>query len=144
MNLKGSIIGLVLVAAALTVLNFIIQQTVFPPMEMPPDRFLLNFIFFAFWDALAFGIGVALLIYLAINFSKWPREIRGPVSLMFFVALWFSVLNWIHDGLHHSGAAPPNWQYLALTEYAFHVPWLLFAVGLVLAARKLIRIQTKK
>ncbi len=126
-------------AAALTVLILLISRTVFPPTDNPPNGILPLFIFFGFWDALAFGVGIGILIYVALHFSRWPKEIRGPIWLMFFLALWFSVLNWVHDGMHESGAAAPNWQYLALTEIIFHVPWLLFAVGLVFAARSIIR-----
>ncbi len=134
---------MVVVAAILTVVMFFIQPNVFPPVEAPPMPLLPAFIFLGFWDALAFGIGVALLIYLAMNYSKWPKAIRGPLLVLFFIALWFSVLTWIHDGLHQAGAAPPNFMALALVEYGFHFPWLIFAIALVVVVRQLAKAYTK-
>jgi hypothetical protein len=29
-------------------------------------------------------------------------EIRGSLLMLFFFAIWFSVLNWVHDGAHMS------------------------------------------
>ncbi len=130
-------IVLAIVAAIMTLLLFLTQAMVFPPSDMPPTSFLPAFIFLSFWDALAFGVGIALVIYLAISYSKWPKEIRGSFFVLFFIALWFTLLNWVHDGFHNSGAAPPNWAYLAITEYLFHFPWLIFGVALVLVVRQL-------
>jgi hypothetical protein len=93
---------------------------------------------------LAFGVGIVLLIYLVMNYSKWPKEIRGPLLVLFFIAIWFSALNWIHDGMHEAGAAPPNFAFLALVEYTFHFPWLIFAFALAIVARRLVRVYTKK
>jgi hypothetical protein len=116
---------------------------VFPPMDMPPMSLLPAFMFLSFWDALAFGVGIVLLIYLALNYSKWPKEVRGSLLVLFLIALWFSVLNWVHDGAHMSGAAPPNFLYLALVEYVFHFPWLIFALALVVVATRLATVYTK-
>ena len=136
-------IGLGVVAAILTVVIFFTQTVIFRPTEMPPTSLLPAFIFLSFWDALAFGVGIAVMIYLAMNYSKWPREIRGSLLVLFFIALWFSVLNWIHDGAQEAGAAPPNYVFLALVEYVFHFPWLIFSIALVLVARQLIKAYKK-
>lgn len=136
-------IGLAVVAAILTVVIFFTQTMIFRPTEMPPMALLPAFIFLSFWDALAFGVGIALMIYLAMNYSKWPREIRGSLLVLFIIALWFSVLNWIHDGAHEAGAAPPNFVFLALVEYVFHFPWLIFSIALVLVARQLVKAYKK-
>ena len=137
-------IGLAVVAAALTVVNFFIQPMLFRPIDQPPPTLLPAFIFLGFWDALGFGVGVAFLIYLAASYQKWPKNVRGPLLAMFFIALWFSVLNWVHDGLHEAGASPPNWLSLALVEYGFHFPWLIFAGVLVFAAIKLAKTYQEK
>ncbi len=143
MNLKKATVGLIVVAAILTIVIFFVQQMIFPPTGMPPISLLPAFIFLGFWDALGFGVGIALVIYLAMHYSKWPKEIRGSLLVLFFIALWFSVLNWIHDGAHMSGAAPPNFVYLALVEYTFHFPWLIFAIALVIVTRQLVRAYKK-
>jgi hypothetical protein len=53
------------------------------------------------------------------------------------IAAWFSIPNWIHDGLHEAGAAPPNFQFLAIVEYAFHFPWLIMTGVLAMVAIRL-------
>ena len=117
---------------------FFVQDMIFPPMGMPPMSWLPEFLFLGIWDALAFGIGIALLIYLAMNYSNWPKQIRGSLLVLSFIAVWFTVLNWVHDGLHNSGAMPPNWGLLAFTEYMFHVPWLIFGLAIVLVIRQFV------
>ena len=142
--MQRTTVALIVVAAIITVVVFFIAPVAFPPKDAPPSSLLPAFIFLSFWDALAFGVGVALLVYLAISYSKWPQTIRRPLLLVFFVALWFTLLNWIHDGLHGSGAAPPNFQLLAITEYLFHFPWLIFAAILVIAVTQLARTHVTK
>ena len=91
-------VGLAVVVAVLTVVIFFGQAMIFRSTDMPPMSLLPAFIFLCFWDALSFGVGIAL-----------------------------------------SGASPPNYVYLALVEYVFHVPWLIFAVTLGLVVRHLVR-----
>lgn len=136
-------IGLAVVIAISTLVIFFAQSMVFPPMGMPPMSWLPAFLFLSFWDALAFGVGIALLLYLGMSYSRWPREIRGSLLVLFFIALWFTVLNWVHDGLHNTGAMPPNWMLLAVTEYLFHVPWLIFGLALVFVTRQLVNAYKK-
>ena len=143
--MKGKIskVVLVVVAGISALCGFFAQSIFFPPMSLPPTSFLPEFIFLSIWDALAFGIGIAILTYLALTYSKWPREIRGSLLVLSFIAVWFTALNWVHDGLHNSGAMPPNWALLAFTEFLFHVPWLFFGVALVLVTRQLITAYKK-
>jgi len=136
-------IGLAIVAVMSTLAIFFTQARIFPPIAMPPMSLLPAFIFLSFWDALGFGVGVAILIYLVMNYSKWPRKIRGPLLVLSFIAVWFTVLNWVHDGLHNTGAMPPNWMLLAVTEYTFHFPWLIFSLALVYVIRQLVKIYKK-
>ena len=137
-------VGLAVVVAVLTVVIFFGQAMIFRSTDMPPMSLLPAFIFLSFWDALSFGVGIALLIYLVLNYSKWPEKIRGSLLVLYLLALWFSILNWVHDGAHMSGASPPNYVYLALVEYVFHVPWLIFAVTLALVVRQLVRTNKKQ
>ncbi len=138
-SLQAKKFALVVVAAVLTVLLFFTVNSVFPPVpEMAmhmPAQLLPYFIFLDFWDALAFGIGVALLIYGAMNYSKWPQPIRMPLMIMFFLSLWFTLLNWIHDGLHKSTEG--NFYALVGIEFGFHVPWLIFSLALTFAILRL-------
>ncbi len=143
MTTRTTKIGLVVVGAILTLVIFFTAPGIFPPAAMPPMSWLPVFIFLSIWDALAFGVGIVILIYLGMNYSKWPREIRGSLLVLFFIALWFTLLTWIHDGLHNTGAMPPNWMLLAVTEYVFHVPWLIFGLALVLVARQLVKVYKK-
>lgn len=134
---------LIVVAAVLAVLVFFVRPMLLPPQGSPPPASLLPaFIFLDIWDAIAFGAGIAFLIYLALNYSKWPKSIRGPLAALFVTALFFSIPNWFHDASHAAGAAPPNWQWLAMIEYEFHFPWFIFSAVLVLAAIKIARTQS--
>ena len=143
MTTRTTKIGLVVVAAVLALVILFTQPRIFPPAAMPPMSWLPAFIFLSIWDALAFGVGVVILIYLGMNYSNWPREIRGSLLVLSFIALWFTLLNWIHDGLHNTGAMPPNWMLLAFTEYVFHVPWLIFGLALVFVIRQLVKVYKK-
>lgn len=136
--MKKSIVALAFVAVALAVVMFFVQYMVFPPMGMPPMSWVPAFLFLGVWDALAFGVGIALVIYLAMNYSKWPKKIRGSLLVLSFIAVWFTALNWVHDGLHNSGAMPPNWGLLAFTEFLFHVPWLIFGLAIVFVIRQFV------
>ncbi len=141
--MKKNIVALAPVVVILAVVMFFVQYMVFPPVSMPPMSWLPAFLFLGIWDALAFGIGIALVIYLAMYYSKWPKQIRGSLLVLSFIAVWFTVLNWIHDGLHNSGAMPPNWGLLAFTEYMFHVPWLIFGLALAFVMRQLVSAYKK-
>ena len=136
-------IALVVAAAVSAVVGFFAQGIFFPPMGMPPASFLPEFAFLAIWDALAFGVGIAILLYLGMSYSKWPRQIRSSLLVLSFIAVWFTALNWVHDGLHNTGAMPPNWALLAFTEFLFHVPWLFFGLALVLVTRQLVNAYKK-
>jgi len=140
---KMTRIVLVAVAAIFALVILSVQGTIFPPIMMPPSSFLPVFIFFAIWDAVAFGVGIAILIYLALSYSKWPKELRSSLLVLSFIAVWFTTLNWVHDGLHNTGAMPPNWALLAFTEFTFHVPWLIFGLALVFVIRQLITVSKK-
>lgn len=107
---------------------------------MPSTIPLLMFL--DFWDALAFGVGLALLIYGAINYSKWPKSLRTPLLLLFFLAMWFSLLTWIHDGWHK--IAGMNLNQVVAIEYVFHVPWLVFSVLLMLATVQIAKAYSNK
>ncbi len=136
-SLQAKKLALVVVAAVLTALVFFNLDRVFPPVGCgigapcpPPSMSTIPFlIFLDFWDALAFGVGVALLIWGAISYSKWPQAIRTPLLILLFIALWFTLLNWIHDGWHRVNGM--NMNGIVAIEFVFHVPWLIF--GAVLA-----------
>ena len=143
--MKGRMIeiGLGIVGAIFALVIFFTQTMIFPPADMPPMSWLPAFIFLSVWDAVGFGLGIVILIYVGMNYSKWPREIRGSLLVLSFIAVWFTLLNWIHDGLHNTGAMPPNWMLLAITEYTFHVPWLIFGLALVFVTRQLVKVYKK-
>ena len=141
--MKKNIVVLSVLAAILTLVMSFLQNMIFPPMVMPPTSWLPAFLFLGIWDALAFGVGISLLIYLAMNYSNWPKQIRSSLLVLSFIAVWFTTLNWIHDGLHETGALPPNWGLLAFTEYFFHVPWLIFGLAIVYVIRQFVKAYKK-
>ncbi len=94
------------------------------------------------WDSLAFGVGVAILIYAGMTYSKWPPAIRTPLLILLFIALWFTLLNWIHDGWHK--VAGMNLNNVVFIEYVFHVPWFIFSLLLVYAITKIVIAYSSK
>ena len=121
--MKSLTIWLVVVAAVSTVLAFFLQGIVFPPVGSPPPASLLPFfILLSVIDAVGFGVGVAFAIYLARNYSKLPASIKGPLLVLFVLAMWLSLSAWIHDGMHQNGATEANFQYLLVPEYLWHAP----------------------
>ena len=78
-----------------------------------------------------------------LRIAVLPLQNMSPDPNDEYFALWFTLLNWIHDGLHNTGAMPPNWMLLAFTEYMFHVPWLIFGLALVFVIRQLVKVYKK-
>jgi len=143
--MQKSSIALGVLAAVLAIVVFFVRPMLLPPQGAPPPASLLPaFLFLWIWDAIAFGVGVALLLYLAMNYSKWPKPIRVPLLVLFLIAAWLTVPNWIHDGMHENGATETNFPYLALVEYLFHVPWLIISGIIVFAALMVARTYTAK
>lgn len=150
---------LVAVGVAEAIINFIAQPAIFPPSPelqrvIFESSLLPHFIFFGVWDAVAFGFGVALLVYGAVNYHEWGEGIRRPLLQVLFVALWFSILNWVHNGLHVTMVwdvfqervalqAGVNTIMLLGIEYSFHFPWLILASLLILSVRQLTRLHPR-
>ena len=121
--MRSLAIGLAVVAAVCTVLAFFLQGIMFPPVgSSPPTSLLPLFILLSVLDYVGFGVGVAFAIYLALNYSKLPASVRGPLLTLFALALWLSISAWVHDGMHQNGASENNWQYLLVPEYLWHAP----------------------
>ncbi len=121
--MKSLAIGLAAVAAVCAVLAFFLQGIIFPPVGSPPPASLLPlFILLSVIDYVGFGVGVAFAIYLAMNYSKLPASVKGPLLVLFALALWLSISAWVHDGMHQNGADAANFQYLLVPEYLWHAP----------------------
>jgi hypothetical protein len=143
--MRARTIGLAVIAAVLAVVILLVQNIVFPPMESPPPALFPFFLFLAILDAVAFGVGVAFAIYLALNYSKIPAAVRTVLLPVFVIALWLSLTGWIHDGMHQSGAMPPNYQYLLVPEYLWHAPpSLILPIVLFFTAWGIARAYSKK
>lgn len=144
--MKATTIGLAVIAAVLAIVIFFVQNIVFPPVESPPPASLFPFFaFLAILDAIAFGVGVAFAIYLALNYSKIPAAVRTVLLPVFVIALWLSLTGWIHDGMHQNGATPPNFQYLLVPEYLWHAPpALILSAVLFFTAWGVARAYSKK
>jgi hypothetical protein len=142
--MQKSTSGLIVLAVIITAVTFLLGPILLPPKPpSPPQSLLPAFIFLSFWDALAFGVGIAFLIYLGRQYPKWPKSIRTPLLLISLGALFFSIPNWIHDGLHMAGADSSNYQLLVIVEYLFHFPWLIFATIFIVAIMKLVKAYPK-
>lgn len=94
----------------------------------PPDNLLPLFIVLILFESLAFGLGIAFLVF------GYPmlRRMGGPrgLTVAAYLAVAFLLANWWpHDALHR--ATSYDWTRLVLIEYGFHLP--LIAAGAVLA-----------
>lgn len=139
---------LVVVVAIVAIAAFFAGPILFPVAEAPggepmPGNLLPAYIFLSVWSALTLGVGVALLIWGATSYSKWPQQLRTPLLLVLIAALSLSLPTWVHEHLHQSTFGG-TWTGLATIEYLFHVPWLIFAGVLVLAITRLQKIQVRQ
>jgi hypothetical protein len=53
--------------------------------------------------------------------------------------LFFTLTNWLHNGLHQNFNNNANYYTLAGIEYAFHFPWFLSSILLVYAMLRINR-----
>ncbi len=149
-SLQKTTMALIPVIVIVTILVFLLLPTVFPPVGCgigslcppPSSTTMPQLMFLDFWDALAAGIGVAIIIYAALNYSKWPRNLRTPIAILLFLAGWFTLLNWVHDGWHR--VVGMNLNQIVYIEYVFHVPWLIFSILLVFAVVQFSRSHPSK
>ena|SRR5215203_6390555 len=84
------------------------------------------FMFEAFVEALALGLGVSFLVFGLPFVRRAEPGLRLRVWLIYLSIGWALVSWWPHGGLHMSNGA--NMQRLLYIEYSFHVTLIISAV----------------
>lgn len=127
MNTKWLFAGVVLGSAlAATALSRVIWPDI-PGMQAPTTAQLPLFIIMGIIEAVAFGLGLAFLIF---GFSRAMRAPGGwAPKAAFFSAVWSLVSWWPHDNLHRVMPEHDYWFLLKL-EYGFHLT-LIIAGGFI-------------
>jgi hypothetical protein len=93
-----------------------------PTTAQPPANLLPLIILLIALESLAFGLGVAFLLF----GRRWIGSMGVSPGLSFATYLsiaWLLVNWWPHDSLHRVTGL--EWNRLVLIEYGFHLPLLL-------------------
>jgi hypothetical protein len=99
-----------------------------PTAPRPPGNLLPLFVLLILVESIAFGLGVAFLVFGLPPLRRMGRP--AGLTTAAYVAIAFLLVNWWpHDSLHRLNGS--NWSGLVLIEYGFHVPLIL--AGAVLA-----------
>jgi hypothetical protein len=121
----------VLTTLAFAVVSMALTQVVWPSdsADGPPSGLLPLFIVIGVLEWLAFGFGMAFLIFGAPLLAKLGQS-RGLTTAAYVSTGWLLVSWWPHSNLHRVNGAD-NWGGLLAIEYGFHAT--LIAAGVVLA-----------
>lgn len=119
---------------------FLLGRVIWPDpvdtMMIPTASQLPYFIFIALLEAVAFGIGVAFLLF------GWPlvqsMQANRPGTMWFFIAIVWSLVSWWpHDNMHrHNGEDMAG---LLRIEYIFHFTLIVAAFIIARQFWKLLR-----
>lgn len=121
MSTKVKVIAVVAVG---TVLAFVSSQLLWPPPPgfNPPATLLPFFVVLGAAESLAFGAGVAFLIF---GFPLIARTGVGPLAAWGgYIGIAWSLINWwAHDGFHRVNGL--MFVGLLWIEYSFHLTLIL-------------------
>ncbi len=121
MNIKFKVIAVIVVG---TVLAFGSSQVLWPPPPgfNPPANLLPFFVILGLVESLAFGAGVAFLIF---GFPLIARTGVGSLTAWGgYLGIAWSLVNWwAHDGFHRVNGL--RFVGLLWIEYAFHITLIL-------------------
>jgi hypothetical protein len=106
--------------------SFALTPVIWPlsPAAQPPGNLLPLFILLVALESLAFGLGVAFLLF----GRRWVGSmgVSPGLSIATYISIaWLLVNWWPHDSLHR--VLGLEWSRLLLIEYGFHLPLLLAA-----------------
>ena len=116
--------GVVIIAALVTTaLSRIIWPDI-PGLHAPPAGQMPFFILMGILEGVAFGIGLAFLIF---GFPRAMKASGWPPKAAFFSTVWLLVSWWPHDNLHRVTPEGDYWFLLKL-EYGFHLTLIVAGV----------------
>lgn len=132
MNLRTKVIGIVVVGALVGLLlqpNGPIGQAIWPPHpggHEPTGMQLPLLIVVSLIEALAFGAGIAFLVYGRPILARASRAGKGLTTAAFFAITW-GLVSWVPHTSMHISNGPDDMSRLILIEYLFHVTLVLSA-----------------
>ena len=109
----------------IAIVAFLLTRVIWPDvpgMEGPPGSLLPWFIGIGVMEAVAFGLGVSLLLF---YWKEGSRQLWPFVSVIWLLVSW-----WPHSSAHRTWEEG-NWVGLLLMEYGYHVT--LMIAGFILA-----------
>lgn len=107
---------------------FVAGPLIWPPVVAPESRLLPFFLFLALCESLAFGLGIAFLIFGWSLLKPLVGVSRRMTWAMFISIAWLLISWWPHGKLH---AANKTLVGLLYIEYGFHLTLLI--AGCILA-----------
>ncbi len=123
MNSNVKVVGVVIVASA-TALASSLMLWPSPPGFAPPPSLLPFFAGLGIVEAVAFGLGVAFLLF---GYRLVQQTEVGPLAAWggYFGIAWSLVNWWAHDGFHRVTGL--NYNGLIRIEYGFHITLIVGA-----------------
>lgn len=125
--MKATNLRVAIVAAVATVAAFVSSMVLWPapPNFTPPPSLLPYFLGLGIIESLAFGVGVAFLIF---GLPLVRRTGVGPLAAWGgYIGIAWSLVNWwAHDGFHRVTGL--NLSGLVRIEYGFHVTLIVGAI----------------
>ena len=100
-----------------------------PDFPQPTDAQLPLFILLNATEALAFGFGIAFLIFGYPLVQTFVPATRGLTLAAYLAVAWLLISWWPHDSLHFTNGI--NMSGLLAIEYGFHVTVMVAGVILV-------------
>lgn len=128
MSLTAKVIAVTLVAAIAT---FLLAPMIWPNpvgQPTPPASLLPLFIFLSVIESLAFGVGVAFLVF-GYPYVRRRMTTTAQAVVTYLAVGWFLVNWWPHDNWHRINGL--NFAGLAVIEYAFHFTLMVAGAALV-------------
>lgn len=120
-------------------------QMIWPnaPSEIAPtSQQVFHFIVLSGFEALAFGLGVSLLLFGQDYLKNLPVKIKSSALIIWAILSWMLVSWWPHDRMHaHNGE---DLNGLILIEYTFHVGLIILTAILAYQFFKLLSDLSKK
>lgn len=126
--MKKKVVGVV-ITIVFGLVTFFLNPLLFPPPVgvMPPtDSQVVHLMIVGAIESLAFGVGVAFLIFTVPWLSAVQPEKKSRTAWAIAATTWLLVSWWPHDQLHMMIGM--DYSKLILIEYGFHVTLILAAI----------------
>ena len=108
---------------------------------MPSSAQLPFFMFLSALESVAFGVGMAFLIFGWPMVSKLQGADKKDIKMSFIAISWLLISWWPHDNMHRVNGE--NLAGLLRIEFMFHFTLILAALVLAYTCWKQLKMRTK-